>query len=177
MMDTSSRSLFPATTIIEFSEVVPEQSRWIFGGSGDTEEALGTWERGIEAFLQSPHRIPQARSQGQKRPRGPNPALLPQLQGSRPHLLPHTQRFRPCLLEQCRSLPCLGTYSTLISGRQGACVVRSTPSGPSFHLPNLRQRQASDRGKHLAEAGVWVAVGPMTLLTPHVDNTPSVHLL
>lgn len=43
MMATSSRSLFPATTTIELSEVFPEQSRWIFGGSRGTKEALGTW--------------------------------------------------------------------------------------------------------------------------------------
>lgn len=42
-MATSSRSLFPATTTIELSEVFPEQSRWIFGGSRGTKEALGTW--------------------------------------------------------------------------------------------------------------------------------------
>lgn len=42
-MATSSRSLFPATTTIELSEVFPEQSRWIFGGSRGTKEALETW--------------------------------------------------------------------------------------------------------------------------------------
>ena len=43
MIATSSRSLFPATTTMELSEVFPEQSRWIFGGSGGTKQALGTW--------------------------------------------------------------------------------------------------------------------------------------
>lgn len=41
VMDTSSLSLFPATTTIEFSEVFPEQSRWIFGGSSGKKEILG----------------------------------------------------------------------------------------------------------------------------------------
>lgn len=40
-MDTSSLSLFPATTTTEFSEVCPEQSRWILGGSGGRGESLG----------------------------------------------------------------------------------------------------------------------------------------
>lgn len=40
VMDTSSLSLFPATTTIEFSEVFPEQSRWIFGGSSGKKEVL-----------------------------------------------------------------------------------------------------------------------------------------
>ena len=44
VMDTSSLSLFPATTTIAFSEVFPEQSKWIFGGSGGTEEIRGPWE-------------------------------------------------------------------------------------------------------------------------------------
>lgn len=42
-MATSSRNLFPATTTIELSEVFPEQSKWIFGGSRGTKEALKTW--------------------------------------------------------------------------------------------------------------------------------------
>lgn len=45
-MDTSSLSLFPATTTIEFSEVFPEQSRWIFGGSSGREEVLGNLAMG-----------------------------------------------------------------------------------------------------------------------------------
>ena len=41
VMDTSILSLFPATTTIAFSEVCPEQSRWILGGSGGRGESLG----------------------------------------------------------------------------------------------------------------------------------------
>lgn len=43
MIATSSRSLFPATTTIELSEVFPEQSRWIFGGSTGRKEPLWPW--------------------------------------------------------------------------------------------------------------------------------------
>ena len=91
MMATSSRSLFPATTTIELSDVFPEQSRWIFGGSGGRDGIVGNL--GVDRpnpppqdllrsqvptalKTQEPH-LPQIRSPG------PQP-LLPQTWGSRP---------------------------------------------------------------------------------------------
>ena len=84
MMDTSSLSLFPATTTTEFSDVFPEKSRWIFGGSGGRGETLGnlgvgSWALPIpsrgspEKLGSNSHREPavQAPSPSSLRPRSP----------------------------------------------------------------------------------------------------------
>lgn len=66
VMATSSRSLFPATTTMELSEVFPEQSRWIFGGSRGTKEALGTWPP--NTITGAPEKQPQPPPSGVSHP-------------------------------------------------------------------------------------------------------------
>lgn len=105
MMATSSLSLFPATTVIAFSEVFPEQSRWIFGGSGGKEEILGNLEVGSSALLISRQSLEKLGSNSHTDPGvqvscthsltssilGPSPSTLrPRSPGSQ-HPLPHTQ--------------------------------------------------------------------------------------
>lgn len=144
VMATSSLSLFPATTTMEFSEVFPEQSRWIFGGSGGAEETLGTLDRWLD--LPACQRSPWAAGFPEWRRRGASPASVP----SPP--------------EQVRGSPCLGTYSTLISGRAERWGLgQSTLTPPHSPEAEVNTRQLPwERGPGVQPpiAPCWVDAAP-----------------